>query len=687
MLAEGDTGWAASPPFVAGRDIAIYVSGYPSEPGIRLALEDIQTGQQLSLKPALIPGPQWQKNRFHLPPDWAGESIRIVAQDKSTAMGGWIGFSEPVSSNLWLDLSGAVKILSLVFVFTGVLLLPAVAACLFAALRGVGDSLDLMATALAAIGLTGYAAFWAYFLNHRAGTGFTYLTVGASIATVLAILSSRDQWPKLVPIKRLVMPAALLVLVSGFVVSLGLLRGGADVPLEAATMRFRPPDLVGDHLIPKIFADGLYAGHIPRPIMDPGWLSSDRPPLQAGTTVWMYPLISGSRDREYFAVSVVLQCLFVAGLWAFLSAGRVNHTATALVLAICCFSGFIFVNGFYTWPKLYPVAYLLMASAYLLTDRYNEVRTRARPGLMTGLFLALAMLSHGGSAFAIAGLTISMIILRRFPGRRFMLALVAASAVTYVPWTLYQRFYDPPGDRLLKWHLAGIMEPRPDIGFGALLIRNYREAGIKGIIDRKWSNFKILFGDLPAYVADSELLLTATGSQQREAAVARLHRQRFLFWIPCIDLAAAGPLALLLLARRRKYSQPEFLLACRLWLCIGVTVLVWCLLMFGPDAALVHEGSYFVVISALIASSIAFWAYRPLLSILVAGIQVLWSIVLYAWAVPDAASPDAGTVTGVLYGPVNWVFATGCVLLAACIIYLLARFHLVTEELSSHQVA
>ena len=30
--------------------------------------------------------------------------------------------------------------------------------------------------------------------------------------------------------------------------------------------------------------------------------------------------------------------------------------------------------------------------------------------------------------------------------------------VLYAPWLAYQRLYDPPGDRLLKWHLAGVTE-------------------------------------------------------------------------------------------------------------------------------------------------------------------------------------------------------------------------------------
>ena len=105
----------------------------------------------------------------------------------------------------------------------------------------------MTAIALAALGLTGYGAFWIYLFSRRAGMLFSYAAVSACYLAVVYLLVQPSR-VRLLPVKQLVMPGILVVLASGFIVSLGLLRGGADAQLEIPPVRFRPPDLVGDHI-------------------------------------------------------------------------------------------------------------------------------------------------------------------------------------------------------------------------------------------------------------------------------------------------------------------------------------------------------------------------------------------------------------------------------------------------------
>ena len=54
---DAGTGWAASQPAIAGAYISFYIAGYPTEPGLRLAVENLQTGRQLLLQ---VPRSRWK---------------------------------------------------------------------------------------------------------------------------------------------------------------------------------------------------------------------------------------------------------------------------------------------------------------------------------------------------------------------------------------------------------------------------------------------------------------------------------------------------------------------------------------------------------------------------------------------------------------------------------------------------
>ncbi|MGA3316094.1 MAG: hypothetical protein ABSC64_06600 [Candidatus Korobacteraceae bacterium] len=543
-LGDADTGWATSKTVNAGPYLSFYIAGYPIMPGIRLAVENVHTGEQLLLTPPLSPGSEWLPLYIPMPPEWFGQPVRMVVEDRATGIGGWVGFSEPFSPRRAEDVLIAIEILGLVFCLAVLLLLPPAAVCLMAAARGVTDLLDLTSVAPLVLGLTGYGAFWIYFLNHAAGVFYSYATLVASCAVLAYVTLSKSRRSQLLPAKPLLVPAALVILATIFIVSLGLLRGGQYAPLDVAAIRFSPPDLVGDHILPKILADGVFSGHIPRPIMG-DWLSSDRPPLQAGNVVWIYPWTSLHRNITYLGMSVFLQCSFLAGLWAFLTAGKIGRRPLALAIVVCFFSGFTFIHGFYTWPKLYPVAYLLIVAAYLLTERYHQVRDRRVTGALVGVAVALAMLCHGGSFFAILGLACSLLFLRRCPSPRFLLAMTAAALLTYAPWVLYQKFYDPPGDRLVKYHLTGVQAPHPEVSLANLLISSYKKAGLHNVIEYKISNFEYLTGDLRPSINDVGVIATNLGSTRarpRDTAASQLRWEKFHFFVPCIGLFSLGPL-------------------------------------------------------------------------------------------------------------------------------------------------
>ena len=194
---DGDTGWATSKTVNAGPYLSFYIAGYPTMEGIRLAAENVHTGEQLLLTSPLSPGLTWSPLYIPLPPEWFGQPVRLLVEDRVTGIGGWVGFSEPFSPRRAEDVLIAIAVVVLVFCLALLLLLPPAAACLVAAVHGVTDLLDLTCIALLVLGLTGYGAFWMYFLNHAAGVFYSYATLGASCAALVYVTLSKSRRSRL----------------------------------------------------------------------------------------------------------------------------------------------------------------------------------------------------------------------------------------------------------------------------------------------------------------------------------------------------------------------------------------------------------------------------------------------------------------------------------------------------------
>src|SRR5262249_35842986 len=77
--------------------------------------------------------------------------------------------------------------------------------------------------------------------------------------------------------------------------------------------------------------------------------------------------------------------------------------------------------------------------------------------------IALSLLSHGATTFSLLALPVLWLSLRlhEVVTLRQTALMVALLIALMAPWFAYQRFFDPPGDRLLKWHLAGIVDLDP----------------------------------------------------------------------------------------------------------------------------------------------------------------------------------------------------------------------------------
>ncbi len=211
----------------------------------------------------------------------------------------------------------------------------------------------------------------------------------------------------------------------------------------------------------------------------PGWQATDRGPLQPLLLLW------GGRWSTHpvpaYFTGVVVNSLWVVGLWWFLRAVGVDDRRIRWTVILTALTGSIWLNTVYPWPKLLAGALALGCAAAVLEKR----------PVLAGVLGGLALLAHGAALFALIGL-VPWVVTRL--GKRGLLALLVCGAV-YAPWTVFVQAVDPPGDRLVKWHFAGTDIDTPDNRSSVeAILSEYRHAGI-GIVENKVDNVRTIFGD------------------------------------------------------------------------------------------------------------------------------------------------------------------------------------------------
>lgn len=522
--------------------------------------------------------------------------------------------------------------------------LPGVAATLLAARNGVRSVPVLLAVGLAATGLVAMVAFWAYFAGKTAGQTFSFFILFGAVAATVWVLWERKIEGEL--LRALAVPLALWALGSLFIVFLGFAHGGIDSPIATSAPRFTAGALPSDSGIPFFYAEYFYAnGHHGTPPVFPGeWLSSDRPPLQVGYVLAQRPFYFGDgivwNELHYQVLGVVLQQLWIVGLWALMLAARVQRVTRALILVTVLVSGFALTNGFFVWPKLLPAAMLLAAAALVITPLWDEVRTSLWGGALVAALAGIAMLGHGSSIFGLIPLAI-LAAYRGVPNWRWLAVAVAVGIAFMAPWSAFQKYEDPPGNRLTKWMLAGY-DQIDDRGTLEAIVDGYSEAGLGGTIDNKAENFEFMVGGEPAWqwVEDgTEALFDGDG----DLAAKNARNIEFFYLLPELGLLLVVPLLMLIWRRRGREEDPDdwrFALACLLVSAIGA--IAWGLILFGnlPARTVVHAGTYLIPILLFAGTVAGLRAVLPRVALGLVGLNCLLMLVVY---VPSLEPPPGSS--------------------------------------------
>jgi hypothetical protein len=518
--------------------------------------------------------------------------------------------------------------------------LPGVAVGLFVASRGERREPVLLATFLAASGGAAMLAFWGFYGSHEIGQTTSFFLAFGSVALAGWSLYGGEIERGL--LRRLAVPLTLWALGSAFLVYLGFLHGGTGEAVGMASTRFSGP-LPSDNDIPHFFSDWFFVhGHHGTPPIFPGeWLASDRPPLQTAYANFERTFGWDNLGLHYQVMGVVLQQLWIVGLWALLVAGRAGRVTRGLAMLTVLVSDIAIVNGFFVWPKLLPAAMLLGAAALVLTPLWSELRRSYWGAALFAALLGLSLLGHGASLFGVIPLLI-VAAFRGLPSWRWIGVGILVGALFMVPWSAYQRWGDPPGNRLTKWFLGGQIEIDKR-STTETIVDGYSEAGFGGTLHNKGQNFVQIFGGGPM----AENVKQVFEADDFETVIRPIRSIFFYYLIPSLGLLLAGPVAMAIGYRRRGRDPDEWRLALICLAVFGLGALAWALIMFGGSVAqaVIHQGSYLLPVIGIAGCAIGLRAVFPRFACWWLGLNALLMLVIYvpAFEPPEGSSFSFGS--------------------------------------------
>jgi hypothetical protein len=545
------------------------------------------------------------------------------------------------------------KLLFLLAIQIALTAMPGAAVVFFAAGRGERRTPVLLALALLGSGVAAMLAFWAYYATHEIGQTVSFLILFGSVLSIAwQVWEGRIDWSALRP---LLTPLALWALGSAFLVYFGFLHGGTGTVLSTSARRFSS-QLPSDNDIPLFFSEWFFAhGHSGTPPIFPGeWLASDRPPLQVGYAMFTRTFGWDHEGLHYEILGVVLQQLWIVGVWALLVAAKAGRVTRALAVLTVLVSDVAIVNGFFVWPKLLPAAMLLAIGALVLTPLWDEVRGRTMGAVLIAGLAGLAMLGHGSSVFGLIPLAL-LAAYRGLPSWRWLGIAVLVGALFVVPWSAYQKYGDPPGNRLTKWMIGGVIEI-DERGTMESVIDSYREAGAGGAIENKVDSFATMTGFSSGARGFEKAAFEALVHGNLRELVLYWRFVAFFFLLPSLGLLLFGLAAMLARLRVGVRNAAEWTLAVRCLLVTAMGAVVWGIVMFGGEEdTVIHAGSLAIPIFLTLAAAVGARSVFPR-----AGtcLLVVNAVLMLALSTPSI-EPEPGTAYSGLNAIIAVLFFVG----------------------------
>lgn len=348
---------------------------------------------------------------------------------------------------------------------------------------------------------------------------------------------------------------------------------GQDQMTTVAQSRFSHA-LPLDNILPLLFADGLLAGHVPSPLVGT-WLASDRPPLQTGLYLALR-LPGAHREASYQLVTTGLQMSVIAATYLLARAMGAGRIVAALGSLIAFLAPITIINGIFVWPKLLSAALLMAAAAIHFTPLYKESSRSVAAGAAVGIVSIGAMLAHGSAGFTLVAFATVALVAGRWGSLRYSATAIVVAAALYMPWAAYQKYADPPGDRLLKWHFAGEHEASDARSVTQTIRDSYSNLTFDQYKER-------LAYKIGKSLGDPLLFL-------KEPNRFEARNLSFFSVLQVTGVVGIFLIGILMIAPFLGYGLFAAI--------IGINYAFWVVSIFDRDGAIVHASSYFMVMSA-----------------------------------------------------------------------------------------
>lgn len=632
-----EVGQLTSPAFDAPPVVSLLVQGDLTGFSGALGIERLDGGEKIRI--AVLGNPiAWRPVVRCLPPSWWGKPVRLVAVARLASQLDSFGVSNLHGLSA-LDLIQRqlrpVFLLPLWLACAAIFLAPGLVGALGFVRRAQLHPGAAVGAAVVLSCLLAYLVFWAYFASPRLGAVCGVVLAGCGVAACGVLASGR--WPFRATLAKADVSSPLLLFAVVGLFDQALLHS-VDLglpPTAQPRMRFLEYNLPGDNDLPDVFATRLANGDDPRVLWGDEH-SSDRPPLQAAVVLGQRAaagLVGVPLVQHYQTLGSVLQCAWVPAVWALCRLGGLGRPRTRIVVVLIALGGFTVVNSVYVWPKMLAGGLAVYASALALWPRVTGRRWMW--ALLTGAAAALALLAHGTAAFTLIPLAVVLMTRVRMHGATALLTAAMVGAALMVPWSAYTVYFDPPGNRLLKYHLAGAPQRDPRTTWEAIRAA-YDVIGFKGAVANKAMNVWVLLFENPSalyfgYPHDANTPLAWAdwkGLRRREF-------HNLFFGLGSLNLGWLIICAGKLNPRARELVHVLLGLA-------GLNLLLWLVLMFGPGTTVLHHGSYACILlfaAALAASvtSVRITYTRLILALQVTDLALVWLLTspAHAFGLPN----------------------------------------------------
>ena len=428
--------------------------GYPQNKNISFYFEN-QSGKKHPITDLQNSAGKWFHTIVQYPQDLNGQ-ISLVAEDNATQSYGWVGLGGVYALQDKEVEKYSIYGQTLLYITLFSLFVSGI----FSLFLKKYDQLKAFITTSLALGLLSLFAFNLYYFLLDYAYLFSWFLFGVALYGWIRIEKRNFRTVLLLFVSLFAMIGTIMFIAYSDIDIISSFQ-----ELSANRWHLLPVD----NWIPKIFANGILNGDVRHPLVG-SWLSSDRPPLQTGFYL-IFSIVSYD-DLLYLVVSIGAQLLVIVLVFFFLLEFFQDKIYVFIASILLFFNGFVFVHSLFVWPKLLSALFQAIAFYYTYRILQNKGKN-TREYILFGVAFALAFLSHGGSAFYL--LSLGLILLFSARTQRNILHLLYATIsafLIYLPWILYQKLIDPPGDRLLKWHLAGMHQPTKE-SFTTLLMQYY----------------------------------------------------------------------------------------------------------------------------------------------------------------------------------------------------------------------